>query len=499
MRPVPVTPLFPAFQPIFNRLGCRHRSRQAGALRTLRQATLPKLEERFARALPAALLAPNARGDHSRPRIFTLARTVWCWLWQVFQANTSCREVVRHVQALFALHQAGDVDEGTGAYCQARAKVSQALLGQVFAVTSQAAERAAPAARRSPLQGRPLRAVDGTSARLADTPANRAAFPPPTSLLADTGFPLLRVSALFSLRSGAVLAQASGGLHTSELRLLLSLQAHLQPGDILLGDRAYAQYVIAALLQAGGVDLLSTVPTRNRKVDFGQALRHLGPEDALFEWRKSARPSKLVTPEQWAALPPTLTVRLLRVHLERPGFRPTSFVLVTTLLDPLAYPREELIATHARRWEMEVSLRDLKTTLGMETLHCQSPAMVEKELLVYLSADNLIRWVLAEAAKQEDAELSRLSFKGALDGVRQWGQAMGQSASAQTDPQELWRQLLRVIAADPVPRRPGRQEPRAVKRRSKYPRLNRPRRRFVARPPRNARRRLETQKRKNTA
>jgi hypothetical protein len=491
--PASSTPLFAAWRCQFLPLG----RRTPPLVRTLRAATLPQIEARFAQALPAALLAQNAAQAHSRERIFTLARTLWCWLWQILQVNTSCREVVRHVQALFALQRAGAVDEGTGAYCQARAKVPQTLLQKLMDASFASAERAAPHARRALLGGRPIRVVDGSGAHLAETPANRAAFPPSHSCPRGSGFPYLRLVVLFSLASGALLAQASGSLHTGELRLWLALLPRLEPGDILLGDRAYGLYVVAALSRAASVDVILTVPTRTRKVDFRRAQKHLGTGDALFAWRKG-KPSAFLEAARWQSLPQELTVRLLRVSLQRPGFRTTSLVLVTTLLDPVLYPAAEIIATHARRWRLEVSLDDLKTTLGMTSLRSQTPAMAHKELLVFLIAHNLIRWVLASAATQESAELERLSFKGALDGFREWSQAMAHCARQPQRCKELWRSLLRSIAADAVPERPGRHEPRAVKKRSKYPHLNRPRDQYVGRPNRNHRRRLARAKKHAT-
>jgi hypothetical protein len=173
-------------------------------------------------------------------------------------------------------------------------------------------------------------------------------------------------------------------------------------------------------------------------------------------------------------------------------------VLVTTLLDPKAYPVAELIAAYTRRWRLEMSLDDLKTTLGMESLHGKTPAMVHKELLVYLSAHNLIRWVIAKAATQESVDPERISFKGTLDGLRQWSLTWARSAITPARRQKLWRQFLRTLARDLLPVRPRRQEPRAIKKRSKHPHLNRPRAQFTARPNRNTRRRNAIAKRKTT-
>jgi hypothetical protein len=471
------TPFFPSLRSRLAPLG----RRSTTSLQRVGQGTLSQIEQRFCPALPDSLFPKNRSGDHSRERIFTLTRTLWCWIWQVFQANASCREVVRQVQALFALHEAGEVDEATGAYCQARAKLSLSLLASLFCASFQSAEKAAPAPARALLQNRPIRVADASGARLANTPRNRAAYPPSDNLPAGTGFPFLRIVVIFSLASGALLAQASGSLRSSEQRLWHGLLSCLRRADILLGDRAYGNYVVAALLQCMGVDLIAAVPARARKVDFRRAKKRLGSHDALFVWKQGARPSPWLSVQQWQELPPEITVRLLRMALSRRGFRTEHLVLVTTLLDPVLYPAAEIIATHARRWRLEMCLDDIKTTLGMENLRCHCPEMVEKELLIYLTAYNLARWLMAQAACHGDVDLDGLSFKGSLDAFRQWSQAIAQQSTSHRHRQHrarLWSQLLEILVADVLPVRPGRHEPRAIKKRSKYPHLNKPRHQY---------------------
>jgi len=394
------------------------------------------------------------------------------------------------------LHGGASVDEGTSAYCQARAKLPAALLARLFGASFSRTEALAPPPKRPLLQGRVLRVVDATSTRLAESKSNRTAYPPSSNLTLGAGSPVLRIVVLFSLLSGAILAQASGSLQISELRLWLQLLPQLLPQSILLGDRAYSKYVVLALLHNAQVDYLGAVGTRSRKVDFRRALRRLNRHDALFTWKRPKPISAFLDAAQWAALPVTLIVRVLRVELAQPGQRTKHFTLVTTLLDPDLYPAEELIAAYARRWRLEMCLDDLKTTLRMESLRCQSPAMVEKELLLFLTAHNLIRWLLVQTARTEGADPERLSFKGALDGFRQWSEAMAQAPSRGPRRQELWSQLLRIIAADQLPLRPGRHEPRAVKTPQKYPKLNKPRGQYVQRWSRGKRRRTATAKRR---
>jgi hypothetical protein len=189
----------------------------------------------------------------------------------------------------------------------------------------------------------------------------------------------------------------------------------------------------------------------------------------------------------WAALPVLMEVRILRTQVRQRGFRSREITLVTTLLDAQLYPAEELLAADARRWRLELCLDDLKTTLGLETLKCLSPAMAEKELLVGLIAHNRLRCVMAEAAQTHDLALNRISVKGALDALRQFNHALCQTRCAHRKKQ-LWAALLLALARDLVPERPGRREPRAVKRRPKYDRLNRPRAQYRDRPRRSVRR-----------
>jgi hypothetical protein len=178
-------------------------------------------------------------------------------------------------------------------------------------------------------------------------------------------------------------------------------------------------------------------------------------------------------------LPAQIIVRILRFTTTIRGFRNRRITLVTTLLDCELYPAQELVALYARRWRLELCLRDLKTTLGMEQLRCKTPEMAEKELLAYLVAHNRVRCLMAEAVAVHRVELERVSFKGSLDALRQFSDAMSRAPNRKLR-RQLWEDLLLTLASDLVPLRPNRTEPRAVKRRPKpFPLLNKPRRKFV--------------------
>jgi hypothetical protein len=250
-----------------------------------------------------------------------------------------------------------------------------------------------------------------------------------------------------------------------------------------MGDRAYGEYATLAGLPQQGVDVIARLHQR-RKVDFRKAKR-LGKNDGLFTWKRSGRQSTIFTPQEWALLPEAIQVRILRFTIDVPGFRSHRIALVTTLLDPKLFPAHELAKAYARRWRLEMCLRDIKTTLGMEALRCQTPAMARKEMFAFLIAHNLTRCVMAEAAGLYDADLERISFKGTLDALRQYSAAIS-AARNQKMRKKLWHDLLINLVRDPVPLRPGRTEPRAIKRRPKpYPLLNKPRHQFKEIPHRN--------------
>jgi hypothetical protein len=484
------TPFFPSWRCFLSPLGTRLKH----TADSFSRATLSNIEQTLRPALPPGLLDKPARGGHSRRRVFCLGRTFWCWIWQIFQGNTSCRQVVRQMQALLRLLEQPPIDEDCSAYCQARKNLSLGLLEKAFGASAGSALKEAP--QWALLQARPIKLVDASSVRLEDTPENRAAFPPSQNQFSKPSFPILKFLALFSLASGSLLARATGTLQVAETRLLMSLRQHLQPGDILAGDRAYGLYVMLHWVGSLGADLVARLNARTRRVDFRKALKKLGPCDSLFLWSKPKVPSKLMSPQEWAQVPETMVVRIMEVRIERPGFRTRELTLVTTLVEARLYPAQELIEVYFKRWRLEMCLDDLKTTLGMEKLNCRTPELALKELLIYLIAHNFIRWIMCQAAAAGEVNLERISFTGTLDAFRQWSVALvqvrGPGKSAKQ--KRLWQELLQVIAADLVPKRPGRKEPRAVKRTSKYPPLTRPRHIYVDRWSRNKKRRVQRAK-----
>ena len=479
---------FPQFRPVLAPMGARS---VEATLKPLRHATLSQIETRLRPILPAGCLDNQAAKDHSRDRLLPLDRTFWCWLWQILQCNTSCREVMKQVNMLFVLH-GRSMAENSSAYCQSRKLILPALVERIYRHVAQAAFGWAPAATR--LQGRRLKALDGTSARLADTPANRAAFPQPTSQNPGAGFPVMKIVALFCVASGAILAHATGNLWTSEISLAGQLLDALSAGDVLIADRGFCNYALAALLGGKQVGLIARVPTTIRHIDFRKSKKRLGSKDALFVWKKSQIPCRWMTLDQWLGLPETLTVRILQVRIHSAGSRVKVVTLMTTLLDPTLYPAKEIAEAYRLRWREEMCFDDIKTTLHMAHLKCLSPQMVRKEVGMFLIAHNVLRCLMAQAAAQARITIEQISFKGTLDGFRHCSAALAQAKSKPVRI-AVWEAFMAGLAADCLPARPDRIEPRAVKRIIKYPKLTTYRSRYKDRMSRNERRRHATKRR----
>jgi hypothetical protein len=461
------TPFFPALRPKLAPLGRR-------VAQSLRQTTLAQFQEQLGAIIPVHLLSQADDGPHSRDRCFNLRLTLECFVWQMLKPRTACREVVRQVQGLLRLHGRAPIDEGDAAYVQARQGLPRERMEAVLHATAQAA--GSRTASPEPLQGRRLKLADGSTTQASDTEANQKRYPQSGQQKQGCGFPVVKFVVLFCLQCGAVLEIMTGNLHHHDLRLFRQLWDCLKMGDILLADRGFGEFTTLAGLLRLGVDVIARLHGA-RKVDFRKGKR-LGKRDGLFTWQRGYCQSSIFSAVEWTLFPEQLEVRIIRFSAVLRGFRGRKVTLVTTLLDPKLYPVAEIIAAYKKRWRIELCLRDLKTTMGMEFLRCKTPDMVEKELLAYLIAHNMIRCVMAEAAATYKAPLERISFKGTVDAVRQYSDSLAK-AKSKAMRRELWEDLLLNLGRDLVPKRPDRLEPRAIKRRPKpYPLLNKPRRKF---------------------
>ena len=359
-------------------------------------------------------------------------------------------------------------------YCQARGKLPLDRLDQIQRAVIEGTEKAI--ATKDLWCALRVKVVDATTLSLEDTPKNQQAYPQPRSQKPGCGFPILRLIGLFSLATGLFVSWATGNWNSHELVLLQSLWDFLTTGEVLLGDRGFGVWPVLA--QCLHRHLHGVFRVRGRRRSDWRRGQRLSKNERLVQWEKPRNRPAYLDASLWERLPAILTLRLVRVHVTQRGYRTRKIILVTTLLDSEKYPPAALAQLYRRRWDMELSLRHIKTTLQMEHLSCKTPPNVQRELHMHLLMHNLVRRLMFEAARKANVPLSRISFAGALAAARRTGEAMLQARN-QRQRANLIEELYRVLAEDLVPDRPGRWEPRAVKRRPKpYPVLTRPRSRF---------------------
>ena len=391
------------------------------------------------------------------------------FLTQCLAQDHSCRTAVATAKARGWLPPSASPD--TGAYCRARDALAAEGLQRAVEHTAEALEACASA--DDLWMGRHVRVVDGTGIALPDTPANQDDYPQPAEQKQGCGFPVLRLVALMSLTTGAVCCYTIGSLHEHEQRLFQDLRLHLKAGEVVLGDRNFGTFANLVLLQRQGVD--GVFRRHQARTTEAQTIKRLGKEDHLVRWhiRANRYPVWL---DPAVDLPRTVVVREVTFRVTQPGFRTHVVTLVTTLVDAEAYPAAVLAALYCKRWRMELWLRDIKTTMDMDMLRTKTPPRVRAEVAMFVVGYNLIRTVRFDASQMTEAPREQLSFKAALVRLRLWC-TYGTSAVDLVAWLLAYKPLLDDLARDRNPSRPGRYEPRVVKRRPKpFPRMQQPRR-----------------------
>jgi hypothetical protein len=440
---------------------------QLRKLRSTAAPTLHQFELLFALWIPHWRLVQQDEGAHSRNRRWNLRLVFWTFLWQVAQAGASCREAIRQAQALCKNAGTPLPPAADSPYCQARGGLPVERLQEIH--DGLCAEAQEGLALKDLWCGHHVLVVDGSSVTAPDTPANQKAFPQQKVQKPGCGFPIIRLVALLSLATGMLTAWATGSWSQHEVALLQTLWDCLRAGEVLLADRGFCNWGLLAQCRQRNVHAVLRVKGVRRR-DFRQGKR-ISRDQRLVQWRKPAQRATTIDAQTWALLPEVLTLRLVRCRLAIPGFRTRQVILVTTLLDSDKYPPEALAQLYFRRWAMELTLRNIKITLQMDQLSCKTPRNLEREIRMHFLAHNLVRRLMLEAARRHRVPLERVSFAGSLATARRYGEALLQ-ARAKPQRQQLMNELFAVLAADLVPDRPGRREPRAVKRRPKpYPRL----------------------------
>lgn len=413
-------------------------------------------------------------GSRFRQRIYTPAVTLWTFLSQCLDPDHSCRQAVARLLAWRVARGLPPCSAENDAYGKARGRLPEEALHALVRAGGRRLMDGAGEAWR--WKGRAVKVVDGTGLSMPDTPANQEAYPKNSKLAAGVGFPVLRLVVVFSLSVGTALDAALGRFHgkerASELALFRTLDDVLAPGDVLLGDRLYSDFWDVARARVRGVDVVMRMHAGRTPVWFRGRGHSKG--NRRVWWRKPPRPDWMSEAE-YDALPEWLRLRAVRVDVRQRGFRTKQLVLVTTLTDAEEYPAAELAELYRRRWQAELNLRSIKSALQMGVLRGQSPEMVRKEVWAHLPVYNVVRALMAQAAKAGAVRPDQVSFTGAL----QTFNAFAPHLCTAPTPEELsrrWQAMIEAIAQHNVGDRPDRYEPRKVKRqRHKYPKLNEPR------------------------
>lgn len=409
-------------------------------------------------------------------RIFSPLVTLWVFLGQVLHADQSCRAAVARLIAHRLAQGQSPCSAETGAYCQARKRLPEAFFADVARQTGCALE-----AHVDPhwlWKGRHVYLFDGTTVTMPDTEANQGAYPQVSNQRPGVGFPIARLGALISLACGAIVNLGVcryAGKGQGEVSLLRQLWDTLCPGDLLLTDALLANWANFVMLQQRGLELVGRLNKAHRTADFRRGKR-LGKEDHVVQWRKPTSIRSLDR-QAYQALPQFIAVRETKVRVTQPGFRTKVLVVVTTLLDPRQTTKDELATLYRARWNNELDLRAIKSTMQMHELRCKTPELVRKEIWTHVLAYNLLRTIMAQAAAMHDLVPRSLSFKGTMQTLEAFQPLL--ELRADEDKAQRWalyQNLLGAIATHRVADRPDRFEPRLKKhRRNHYGWLTEPR------------------------
>lgn len=397
--------------------------------------------------------------------IYSTAVMVWSFLGQVLRngKEASCQAAVSFVVAYCLQQRIPAPTSDTGDYCRARAKLSEAALRDLtYEVAAEVEEQADPAWLWLGLHAK---LVDGFTFTMPDTQKNQAEYPQPKSQKPGVGLPIARAVVVVSLATACVMDCAVGpyaGKETGETALLRQLLGSFDPGDVAVMDRFYCSFMMIALLLGQDVQVCARMHQR-RHVDFRRG-RRLGKYDHIIVWTKPQRPTWM-DQGTYDKIPKTLEMREIRYNVVQPGYRSQTITIATTLTDAKMYSKEDIAELYGFRWNSELDIRSIKDSLNLGHVRCKSPEMVRKELCATLLGYNLIRTAAAAAALLHDKQPRQISFTSTCQYVLSSWMLLSCQLITADRLENHCRQLLTQIASCEVGNRPGRLEPRVLKRR----------------------------------
>ncbi len=398
-----------------------------------------------------------------RNRVYSPLTTLFLFIQQVFNPDKSCRNAVAGHLATQAVKGEKINSSNTGPYCKARQRLPEAAVQSLVKEVGIATERFAKKGWH--WRSHNVKLVDGTTASMADTKANQERFPQHGKQAEGVGFPLVRIVVVMSLAVGTIIdyaVDAYKGKGTGEHSLFRRIMDCINPKDVLLGDCYYpCFFLLSDLIKRGADGVFHGQAQRNYDFRKGQSL---GKKEHLVFWKKPAKPSWMER-EAYDTYPNQIKVREFKVK---------GKVYVTTLVKHKKYNKNELAELYELRWKIEINLNAIKSTLKMDHLLCKTPEMVLKEIGIHFLGYNIIRNIMTQSCKEHNKIPNQISFKGAVQLLNQFTPHFKRDSKNKNI--KLYQELLRLISLNPVGKRPGRIEPRVVKKRRKpFPLLKKPR------------------------
>jgi DDE family transposase len=400
--------------------------------------------------------------------------TLWSFIGQVLQdgKQSSCNAAVTNAARFMIEQGMAPPSPDSGEYCRARHKLNAEVLRQLVGEIAQKMSSLNP--EHWLWHGKSVKLVDGFTFTMADTPENQEEFPQAKTQASGVGFPIARACAVLSLADAGIADVAMGpylGKETGETALLREVLDCFKPGEVMLADRYFCSFFMLAILQSRGVDVCMRLH-QLRKIDHGK-VKWLGPNDYIDTWHRPQR-AKWMSQELYDSLPEQLQIRVV-TFTARTKTQTEPLYVATTLLDHKKYPAKEIGKLYGYRWHAELDLFAIKQSLNLDHLRCKTPDMIRREFWTTLLAYNMVRLVCAQAAFVHDKLPRQMSFTIACNTLlSQWLMPPKESIR-----EALGKHNLFQIACNEVGNRPGRIEPRVIKRRPKtYALMTKPRNQY---------------------
>jgi len=398
-----------------------------------------------------------------RKRVFTPFVTLFTFVKQVLDPDKSCRKAISKVIAERLSDHEKACSQNTGPYCKARQKLPESMVKELVQELGKETNSRTPSGWK--WKGRNVKVVDGTTMFMPDTVENQNIYPQLGSQKEGLGFPSARLVVIFSLAIGSVIdyaISATRGKGTGEHTLLRQIFHSINKGDVLLGDSYFPSYFLMAELYAKGCDGVFQADP-HRHYDFRKG-NQLGEKEHIVAWKKPKRP-EWMDDKTYKSYPETIKVRECKVN---------GRIYVSTLLEPRKYHKQEIAQLYKLRWQAELNLKSIKSIMSMEMLSCKTPDMVRKEIGVHLLGYNIIRTIMAESGEAHGISPLQMSFKSTIQFINSFIPLF--SYCPKEACMQMYRHVLGMISRTRVGNRPGRNEPKALKRRPKnYPLLMKPR------------------------